>query len=105
MLASMKFYIACRGRLNHGRHFTFRSLQDDTVITFVSDGIEGACATNVRPLVACGSWLQVYLGKQDGKKLLQDIDHLLLAKNTCLDQQFPVTLKWPELHLTATVVA
>lgn len=72
------------------------------MITFISDGIEGAWATIVQPLVACGSWLQVLLEKQDGEKLLRDIDRLLLAK---MDQQFPITLNWPELHLTVTVVA
>ena len=75
------------------------------MITFVSDGIEGAWATDTTPLVASGPWLQVYLKKQDGKKLLEDIDHLLLAKKPSLVQQFPVILEWPALHLTVTVVA
>jgi suppressor of fused-like protein len=92
----------CRGRLNHGRHFTFRSFHGDTVITFVSDGIEGAWASEMSRLVASGSWLQVYLGKQDGKKILEDIQHLLINN---LEHQLPATLEWPELHLRVTVAA
>lgn len=75
------------------------------MITFVSDGIEGAWANDTTPLVASGSWLQVYLNKQHRKKLLEDVDHLLMAKKPSMVQQFPVTLECPELHLTVTVVA
>lgn len=100
--------LAIRGRLNHGRHFTFRSPHADGAITFVSDGIEGALATADNPFVTRGSWLQVYLGKEQGKSILQDIEQLLL-ENTSLGKEkrvsLPVVLEWPALHLKVTVVA
>lgn len=90
---------SCRGRLNHGRHFTFRSLHGDVAITLISDGIEGAMATDVHPLVARGSWLQMYLGRDNGKKVLKDITPLLPSNTT-----IPVSLEWPELNLKVTVI-
>ena len=52
--------IFCRGRLLHGRHFTYKSINGDTAITFVSTGVEGAFATEEHPYAAHGPWLQVY---------------------------------------------
>lgn len=49
----------CRGRLLHGRHFTYKSITGDTAITFVSTGVEGAFATEEHPYAAHGPWLQV----------------------------------------------
>lgn len=48
-----------RGRLLHGRHFTYKSITGDTAITFVSTGVEGAFATEEHPYAAHGPWLQV----------------------------------------------
>lgn len=48
-----------RGRLLHGRHFTYKSINGDTAITFVSTGVEGAFATEEHPYAAHGPWLQV----------------------------------------------
>lgn len=52
-------FIICRGRLLHGRHFTYKSINGDTAITFVSTGVEGAFATEEHPYAAHGPWLQV----------------------------------------------
>lgn len=49
-----------RGRLLHGRHFTYKSINGDTAITFVSTGVEGAFATEEHPYAAHGPWLQVH---------------------------------------------
>lgn len=48
-----------RGRLLHGRHFTYKSITGDMAITFVSTGVEGAFATEEHPYAAHGPWLQV----------------------------------------------
>lgn len=55
----MFFLFSCRGRLLHGRHFTYKSINGDTAITFVSTGVEGAFATEEHPYAAHGPWLQV----------------------------------------------
>lgn len=44
----------------HGRHFTYKSINGDTAITFVSTGVEGAFATEEHPYAAHGPWLQVH---------------------------------------------
>lgn len=56
------FFLFCffRGRLLHGRHFTYKSITGDTAITFVSTGVEGAFATEEHPYAAHGPWLQVF---------------------------------------------
>uniref|UniRef100_A0A452IIG0 Suppressor of fused homolog n=1 Tax=Gopherus agassizii TaxID=38772 RepID=A0A452IIG0_9SAUR len=51
--------LCLRGRLLHGRHFTYKSITGDTAITFVSTGVEGAFATEEHPYAAHGPWLQV----------------------------------------------
>ncbi|KAL7990655.1 hypothetical protein Chor_014085 [Crotalus horridus] len=52
--------LCLRGRLLHGRHFTYKSITGDTAITFVSTGVEGAFATEEHPYAAHGPWLQVF---------------------------------------------
>lgn len=54
-------FIFYSGRLLHGRHFTYKSINGDTAITFVSTGVEGAFATEEHPYAAHGPWLQVYI--------------------------------------------
>lgn len=93
-----------RGRLSHGRHFTFGSLCGDLAITLVSDGVDGALATQVSPLVARGTWLQVYLGKEDGKKILANFSELL-QHQMGNGPSLPTSLEWRELNLRVTVVA
>ena len=55
------FVIFFRGRLRHGRHFTFRSSNSDIAITLVSGSVTGSIATREHPYSACGNWLQVGL--------------------------------------------
>ncbi|ETE73185.1 Suppressor of fused-like protein, partial [Ophiophagus hannah] len=56
--------LCLRGRLLHGRHFTYKSITGDTAITFVSTGVEGAFATEEHPYAAHGPWLQFKLPKE-----------------------------------------
>lgn len=74
------------------------------VITFVADGVEGAWASEASPLVASGSWLQVFLGRKHAERILEQ-----LLTNTSSDEQhqvlLPATMEWPQLQLRVTVVA
>ena len=63
--------------MNHGCHFTFKSIHGDVAITLVSAGVEGAFATAVSPLVAHGPWLQVYLSKEECRKIATNLDQLV----------------------------
>jgi len=48
-----------RGRIRHGRHFTFKALTGDATITFVAPSVSGSLVSEEKPFVAQGSWLQV----------------------------------------------
>lgn len=91
-----------RGRLDHGRHFTFRSLHGDVAITLMTDGVEGAIATHAQPFIAQGPWLQVYLGKDSSKKVLADID-MLLNSSKHQPPPLPLSLEWQDIQLRLTV--
>lgn len=47
------------GRLKHGRHFTFKSVLNESAITLVSSSVVGAIVTEESPYAAHGPWLQV----------------------------------------------
>ena len=70
-----------RGRLKHGRHFTFKSFAGDSAVTFVSEGVEGSLVGVDRPLSAHGPWLQVWVDPQHTDKILADIETILAKKN------------------------
>lgn len=46
-------------------------------MTLVTAGVEGALASDRNPLVAHGSWLQIYLKQEICEQLLLDLDELL----------------------------
>ena len=60
MMMMMMICMFHRGRLNHGRHFTFHSSVNDMAITFVSSNVTGSIADNEHRFAACGTWLQVH---------------------------------------------
>lgn len=51
----------CRGRVKHGRHFTFKSVLGDTAITLVAPTVTGTLVDSEHPYVAHGPWLQVLI--------------------------------------------
>ena len=69
-----------RGRLKHGRHFTFKSFTGDSAVTLVSEGVEGSLVSADRPLSAHGPWLQVWVDPQHTDKMLADIEETLAKK-------------------------
>ncbi|KAK2175561.1 hypothetical protein NP493_726g01043 [Ridgeia piscesae] len=79
--------LALRGRLKHGRHFTFKSVLDDSAITLVSSNVIGSIVNEQHPYAAHGSWLQVLLPDDFIDHLhhdlsqLSDVEHLDLPKN------------------------
>ena len=48
-----------RGRLAHGRHFTFKGGVSDCAITFVSTDVTGTSVDENYPYAALKNWLQV----------------------------------------------
>lgn len=66
----------CRGRVRHGRHFTYKSYTEDLAVTLVGRGVEGAFACDSRPLAAHGHWLQVYLSEDHLQQLEKGVAKL-----------------------------
>lgn len=59
--------LALKGRLRHGRHFTFMSALNDTAVTLVSTSVNGSIADENHPFAAHGPWLQVRVNKSCSK--------------------------------------
>lgn len=55
------FLFLCRGRVKHGRHFTYKSVLGDTAITLVAPSVTGTLVDPEHPYVAHGPWLQVLI--------------------------------------------
>ncbi len=60
------FLSVCRGRLRHGRHFTYKSVLNDVAITLVSTSVLGSIADEQHPFAAHGPWLQVRIRRENG---------------------------------------
>lgn len=48
-----------RGRIRHGRHFTFKAADGSATITFVAPCVTGILVSDDKPIVAQGKWLHV----------------------------------------------
>lgn len=93
--------LAVRGRVRHGRHFTFKSMLDDTAITLVAASVTGTLVNHERPYAAQGAWLQVLIPDD----LAQDMANTFAALAAPETLLLPKTFVWPEQKLTITIVA
>uniref|UniRef100_A0A671PE90 Suppressor of fused homolog n=1 Tax=Sinocyclocheilus anshuiensis TaxID=1608454 RepID=A0A671PE90_9TELE len=89
-----------QGRLLHGRHFTYKSINGDTAITFVSTGVEGAFATDEHPYAAHGPWLQILLTDEFVEQMLADIQDLSTREVSKLPKEY----SWPDKKLKISVL-
>ncbi|XP_069756259.1 suppressor of fused homolog isoform X1 [Narcine bancroftii] len=92
--------LSLRGRLLHGRHFTYKSITGDTAITFVSTGVEGAFATEEHPYAAHGPWLQILLNEEFVERMLEDLEDLATPEEVKLPKEY----SWPEKKLKITIL-
>ncbi|XP_060525731.1 suppressor of fused homolog isoform X2 [Cylas formicarius] len=93
--------LAIRGRVKHGRHFTFKSVLGETAITLVANSVTGTLVTGDHPFVAQGSWLQVLIPDD----LAQDMAITFQALASPESLSLPKTFSWPDRHLSITIVA
>ncbi|KRT85723.1 hypothetical protein AMK59_1017 [Oryctes borbonicus] len=93
--------LAIRGRVKHGRHFTFKSILGETAITLVASSVTGTLVDVDNPYVAQGSWLQVLIPDD----LAQDMAVTFHILTTPEVLSLPKTFSWPEKRLSITVVA
>lgn len=102
MIENGKFHLFhSRGRVKHGRHFTFKSILGETAITLVANSVTGTLVDVDNPFVAQGLWLQVLIPDD----LAQDmaVTFQVLANPEALS--LPKTFSWPERNLSITIVA
>ncbi|CAD5118780.1 DgyrCDS7458 [Dimorphilus gyrociliatus] len=90
--------LVLRGRIKHGRHFTFKSIMNDSAITFVSRDVEGAEVTDRKPYACKGQWLQVLISEELSQAMLSDLEESDQVNS------LPLTYKWPEHHFSLTTV-
>ncbi|MGH0134482.1 UNVERIFIED_CONTAM: hypothetical protein FKN15_055036 [Acipenser sinensis] len=92
--------LCLKGRLLHGRHFTYKSITGDTAITFVSTGVEGAFATEEHPYAAHGPWLQILLTEEFVERMLEDLEDLTAREVPKLPKEY----SWPEKKLKISIL-
>ncbi|XP_072398428.1 suppressor of fused homolog [Diabrotica undecimpunctata] len=93
--------LAIRGRVKHGRHFTFKSILGETAVTLVADSVTGTLVDSENHYVSQGSWLQVLIPDD----LAQDmaVTFQVLANPEALS--LPKTFSWPDRRLSITIVS
>ncbi|XP_064465785.1 suppressor of fused homolog [Ornithodoros turicata] len=98
--AGLLFPLVLRGRLKHGRHFTFKSSVDCAAVTFVVPSVIGAFASSEHPYAVQGSWLQVLLTEDFLAEMTADMESLSCAEGLTL----PKTYSWPDRKMSITLV-
>ncbi|XP_053203998.1 suppressor of fused homolog [Panonychus citri] len=98
--AGLLLPLALRGRLKHGRHFTFKSILGDLAITFVTPSVSGSHVNEEQPYAIHGPWLQILIPDRSIDTMLKDLKEL----NDLDFESLPRTYEWPELNLTITLM-
>ncbi|KAK7109117.1 suppressor of fused homolog [Littorina saxatilis] len=93
--------LALRGRLKHGRHFTFKSVMNDVAVTLVSASVVGSIADVEHPFAAHGTWLQVLVADHFLEEMIADLEELAYPTEIMC----PKTFSWPEHRLCITILA
>ncbi|CAG7836840.1 unnamed protein product [Allacma fusca] len=97
--ASLIIPLALRGRLRHGRHFTFKSSQANMAITLVTPEVRGSFASSEFPYRSRGFWLHVCMPDDLIEEILKDFESLMGTDAMTL----PKTLVWPQWHFALTI--
>ncbi|XP_064600210.1 suppressor of fused homolog [Liolophura sinensis] len=92
--------LALKGRLKHGRHFTFKSVLNDVAITLVSTSVVGSIADEHHPYAAHGPWLQVLLTDDFLEEMMMELDELASVDEITSPKMY----SWPSKKLTITVL-
>ena len=65
-----------RGRLKHDRHFTFKNIQGDLAITFVTPAVYGSFVNHEQRYALHGPWLQVLIPNDEIDQMLSELDNV-----------------------------
>ncbi|KAI2797402.1 hypothetical protein BLOT_015496 [Blomia tropicalis] len=91
--------LALRGRLKHGRHFTFKNIHGDLAITFVTTSISGSFVNEEDPYAIHGPWLQVLIPDEYIETMLNDLDQI----SDLNKDDLPKTFRWEDINLAITL--
>lgn len=93
-------HCCCRGRVKHGRHFTFKSMLGETAITLVASSVTGTLVNSESPYVAQGMWLQVLIPDDLALEMATAFQELSNPEILTL----PKVYTWPDRKLFITIV-
>lgn len=74
--AGLLLPLMLKGRLKHGRHFTYKSALDSTALTFVAPSVQGSFVTEEAPFGVQGQWCQALIQEDLLEDMIDDLDHL-----------------------------
>ncbi|CAH1389820.1 unnamed protein product [Nezara viridula] len=89
-----------RGRVRHGRHFSFKAVTGNGMITLVGEGVSGKSVDTEHPYVATGPWLQVLIPDCYAEEMASDLD---LLESDYEKLILPKVFSWPERGLSITI--
>ncbi|KAI1278047.1 Suppressor of fused -like protein [Halotydeus destructor] len=92
--------LALKGRLKHGRHFTFKTVQGDIAITLLTESVSGSQATIENRFALHGPWLQVLIPSESLENVISQISELQNLDGVNL----PKTYVFKNLKLSITIV-
>ncbi|KAB7503174.1 Suppressor of fused-like protein [Armadillidium nasatum] len=78
--------LALRGRLKHGRHFTFKSPLGVGALTLLTPSVEGGFVTLENPYGIKGSWLQVLIDEELLETMSNDLTSLTNIQDSIVGQ-------------------
>jgi suppressor of fused-like protein len=64
--------LAFKGRLSHGRHFTFKTVAGNLAITLVTESVSGSNVTLESPYAIHGPWLQVLIPRNSLENMINE---------------------------------
>lgn len=74
--AGLLLPLMLKGRLKHGRHFTYKSAHDSNALTFVVPSVQGSFVTEEAPFGVEGQWCQALIQEDLLEDMIDDLDHL-----------------------------
>ncbi|XP_070540904.1 suppressor of fused homolog [Ptychodera flava] len=92
--------LALKGRLKHGRHFTFKSITGDVAVTLVSPHVEGSIVDETHNYAAHGPWLQILIADDALDSIIEDLEVLSNPSEVELPKHFT----WPNKRLAITII-
>ena len=73
-----------RGRVRHGRHFTFKDSNTNTAVTLVAPEVRGSYVSTEFPFRSRGYWLHIYMDDELVETILKDFDALMATEAVSL---------------------